>query len=237
MLVLLVVPFVVFAVPQVIGAEGSYVVVSASMSPTIAAGDAVLVNDVAPRAVSTGDVITFRTDDGSAVVTHRVVGVTERNGTRRFRTQGDANAQPDPGFVTPEELVGRVMLVVPYLGQAIAFVQSDAGLILLVGVPVLLLILGELWDLGKAYRADRRAGDGPALESSSHTRETAVEDEPPTDSTEKQAGSLVSVVKSQGDQSKITDSSRGDSSAGWSFGTTDGSSGQSSDEQSAENRE
>jgi signal peptidase len=235
-LILLLVPFVVFAVPQVIGAEQSYVVVSSSMSPTIHAGAAVIVNNVSAQAISVGDVITFRTGTGeeSAVVTHRVVNVTERNGTRLFRTQGDANAQPDPGLVSPEELVGRVTLVIPYLGQAIAFLQSDVGLILLVGVPISLLILGELWDLAKAYRTSRQADDDSAPEPSP-PRETAASNELPTNSDENHENSLVSVVKSRNDQSELIDSNERDSMEEWSFDTTDESSEQSPVEQPVEN--
>jgi signal peptidase len=48
-LVALVVPFVVFAVPQVVGAEHSYVVLTSSMSPTYEAGDGVIVNEIPPN--------------------------------------------------------------------------------------------------------------------------------------------------------------------------------------------
>jgi len=40
-----VVPFLVYAVPQVVGAEHSYVVLSGSMQPTMNPGDVVVVDD------------------------------------------------------------------------------------------------------------------------------------------------------------------------------------------------
>jgi signal peptidase len=235
-LILLLVPFIVFTVPKAIGAERSFVVVSSSMHPTIHAGAAVIVNEVAPRAVSTGDIITFRTGTGedAAFVTHRVIEPVEHNGTRLFRTQGDANAQLDPGLVSPEELVGRVTLVIPYLGQAIAFIQSDAGLILLIGIPIGLLILGELWDLRKTYHADRQA-DKSASESASHRQETEASNQSATDSEENQGKTLISFAKTRTEQSKLIDSSARDSTEEWSFGNTDGSSELTPDEESSEN--
>ena len=61
-LVLAVVPFVVYAVPGVVGASESYVVLSGSMEPTISPGDVIVVEDVDPGDVEEGDVITFRRD-------------------------------------------------------------------------------------------------------------------------------------------------------------------------------
>ncbi|TKX83266.1 hypothetical protein EXE43_25160, partial [Halorubrum sp. SS5] len=43
-LVAIVVPFVVFAVPQVVGADQSYVVLSGSMEPAMSPGDVIIVN-------------------------------------------------------------------------------------------------------------------------------------------------------------------------------------------------
>ena len=151
-------PFVVFAVPQLIGAQQSFVVASSSMSPTINAGDVVLVNDVSPQTIKRGDIVTFQEQAGgeTSYVTHRVVKVVSQNDRPAFRTKGDANENVDPGVVPAQNLVGRVTLTIPYLGQAIAFAQTTLGRALLVGVPVTLLILGELWDLLRAYLADRQ---------------------------------------------------------------------------------
>jgi len=51
LLIALVLPFVAYAVPQVAGAEHSFVVLSGSMEPSISPGDVVLVAGVQPDAV------------------------------------------------------------------------------------------------------------------------------------------------------------------------------------------
>lgn len=48
LLIGLLAPFVTYAVPQIVGADESYVVLSGSMSPEIMPGDVVIVNDVDP---------------------------------------------------------------------------------------------------------------------------------------------------------------------------------------------
>jgi signal peptidase len=159
----LVAPFVVFAVPGIAGMEGSYVVLTSSMSPTIPAGSMILVNDVPAEEIRRDDVITFEspggideTSTGPDRITHRVVEVVERDGTTYFRTQGDANEEPDPSLVPPGNLVGRVAFHVPLAGRVVQFANSDVGVFGLVIVPAVLLALNEVYNLYSAASG----GDG-----------------------------------------------------------------------------
>lgn len=158
LLVALVAPFAVFAVPQLAGAQHSYVVLSDSMSPTMSAGDAVVVEEVPPSAVETGDVITFERADGADgdagtdKVTHRVVEVVQRDDGRYFRTKGDANEQPDDELVPASAVVGVVTLTIPYVGYVVDFANSDVGLLTLVVLPAVLLVVNEAWTLWVAAR-------------------------------------------------------------------------------------
>ena len=96
-LLALIAPFVVYAVPATVGAEASYVVLTASMTPAIAPGDVVIVDSVPARDVAVGDVIVFEQRTGDAVpITHRVVDV-ERSADAppAFQTKGDANEDAD----------------------------------------------------------------------------------------------------------------------------------------------
>jgi len=157
-LLLVVGVFVVAAVPQAAGADESYVVLSGSMSPTIDAGSVVFVSSVPTDQISEGDVVTYDRSPGgeNTRVTHRVVDVVERDGTRRFETRGDANEDPDPSLVAPNEVIGVVTFSVPYVGYVISFSQTRLGLLTLVIVPALLLVVLELRDLLSAT-----AGDDP----------------------------------------------------------------------------
>ena len=149
LVVALVVPFVLYAVPETAGADESYVVLTASMSPEIAPGDAVLVREVPAGAVRVGDVITFQARGGGNVpVTHRVTDVVVlSDGTRTFVTRGDANEDVDAGVVTPDRLVGKVVFVVPYVGHVVGFVDSPVGFVVLVILPIGALIATEVADL------------------------------------------------------------------------------------------
>ncbi|MFC7173672.1 S26 family signal peptidase [Haloplanus litoreus] len=75
-LLALIAPFVVYAVPGTVGAEASYIVLTASMTPAIAPGDVVIVDDVPARLVEVDDVIVFEQQAGATVpVTHRVIDI------------------------------------------------------------------------------------------------------------------------------------------------------------------
>lgn len=159
-LVVLVAPFVVFAVPQVVGADASYVVLSGSMEPAISPGDVVVVDAVQPRSVAAGDVITFEQGAGVPPTTHRVVEVTEVDGAPAFVTKGDNNEDPDSVAVPASALVGRVTLVIPLVGHVVLFADTQYGWLVLVGVPLSLLVLNEGWRLVAARRvADETAPD------------------------------------------------------------------------------
>ena len=158
-----VLPFVVFAVPQLVGAEESYVVGSSSMRPALEAGDVIFVEDVAPASIEKGDVITYREgtveviENGqSDFITHRVVEVVETDDEHLFRTKGDANNEPDRQAVAAADVVGRVSFHLPYLGHALAFTTTNVGIFTLVIVPIGLLVLGEIYDLTIAARNTRR---------------------------------------------------------------------------------
>jgi signal peptidase len=159
-LIALVVPFMLYAFPGAIGADRSYVVLSGSMEPAISAGDAIIVERVDPRTIAVGDVITYRTSDEGVPTTHRVIGVidrTESGPTLAFRTQGDANEDADVGAVRPEQVIGSVVLVLPYVGHVVGFVGNEVGYVLLVLLPILLFVLNEAWTF---RRSRRRAGEG-----------------------------------------------------------------------------
>ena len=157
-------PFVASAVPQVVGADHSYVVLSDSMSPAIEAGGVVFVSEVPTAQIGGDDVITFERGGRESRVTHRVVEVVERDGQRRFRTKGDANEDPDPGLVAPQQVVGVVLFSVPYVGYVTSFAQTRFGILALVVVPAVLLVASELWDLLAATAPEEDEPDGGAGE-------------------------------------------------------------------------
>jgi len=151
LLLAVIVPFLVYSVPQVVGAEHSYVVLSGSMEPAMSPGDVVIVDDTPAAEIEKGDVITFAEGGDERPTTHRVIEVVEQSGETAFRTQGDANENADRSLVTPPDLEGKVMSVggylfaIPLIGHVILFASTTQGIIALLMLPLGLLILSEIW--------------------------------------------------------------------------------------------
>lgn len=132
--------------PTVFGYSGA-VVVSGSMSGAIEINDMVICHR--EKSYAPGDVITF--ESGSSVVTHRIVAQTEDG----FVTKGDANNTADLEPVLPEQVIGRVVLVIPKIGKLIAFFRTPLGMICLVLIGFVLI---EFPTLAESIRAKKTGG-------------------------------------------------------------------------------
>src|SRR5829696_1793968 len=81
-------------VPGLFGYQ-RFVVVGGSMEPNIHRGSLIF-DEVVPAArLAVGDVITYVPPGHGTPVTHRIISRTSERGEWVFRTQGDANRQPD----------------------------------------------------------------------------------------------------------------------------------------------
>lgn len=161
-LVAVVVPFVIYGAPGVVGADEAFVVLSGSMAPAMQPGDVVVVDDVDAADVERGDVITYASRGSDAPTTHRVIDVRQLESGVAFQTMGDANEDPDPQLVYPQQLVGEVasiqgeLFVIPYIGHIIQYGKTPVGFLTLVALPAGLLVVTELVVMVRNARANRR---------------------------------------------------------------------------------
>jgi signal peptidase len=125
-----------------------YTVLSGSMEPTYPTGSLLYVKGVEVEELDVGDPITFLLDE-STVATHRIVEVLSdsEDGALRFRTQGDANDSPDANPVHSNNVIGKPVFALPYLGYFAYAVQQPPGMYLAIGVAALLVLLVFLPDL------------------------------------------------------------------------------------------
>ena len=87
---------------------------SGSMEPTYIRGDAIIYEKEKPKNIDVGDILVFEKDN--KLITHRVVKKSKVNNNIYFYTKGDANKSVDNYKITEEEVVGKVDLVVKYIG-------------------------------------------------------------------------------------------------------------------------
>ncbi len=136
--------------PTMQGSMHLLTVLSGSMAPELNPGDVVVSTYTNPEEIQINDVITFAAaDNPKNCITHRVINITNENGSIGFQTKGDANEDPDQRIVQPSELIGKVVLVIPYLGYLPHFAKSPLGFITLIIIPGVLIIVGEVWKIAR----------------------------------------------------------------------------------------
>ena len=119
------------------------IVLTDSMYPVIESGDLIICHTAEPEEIEVGDVIAFfdPAGNGSTIVSHRVLEVTEQNGQIAWRTKGDSNNTEDRMLVPADKLVATYEDTrIPGFGNVALFMQTTPGLIVCVVLPMLLLI-------------------------------------------------------------------------------------------------
>jgi signal peptidase I len=127
-----------------------YVVDSGSMEPAIRTGAMVLVKPQGEYKI--GDVVTFVLDRRDEPVTHRIYDISVSGGIPLFLTKGDANEEPDAQQVRQRDIIGKVLVDVPFVGYAIAAAKNPIGFVALIVIPAALLILDQLYQIFKEAR-------------------------------------------------------------------------------------
>ncbi len=89
-------------------------IASGSMEKAISVGDVAIIKKCKANDVNVGDIIEYKME-GYTVV-HRIVEKKQKNGEFIFVTKGDNNARPDAKEVKEDQLIGKVIFNVKYLG-------------------------------------------------------------------------------------------------------------------------
>jgi len=92
------------------------------MLPVIQIGDVVIVKKIPAEQVQVGDIIQFKTEN--IRVAHRVIDIREENHQKVLITKGDNNQAVDSDPVLPEQVVGRVVAIIPKIGWPSMIIHS-----------------------------------------------------------------------------------------------------------------
>ena len=125
-----------------IGGTLPLIVLTDSMHPEIDSGDLIICNTAEAEDIKVNDIISFfdPAGNGTSIVTHRVIEIVEEDGEIFFRTRGDNNNTEDKELVPAENLVGVYKMRIAGAGHIAMFMQSTAGLIICVVLPIILLV-------------------------------------------------------------------------------------------------
>jgi len=130
------------------------VVQSGSMEPAIKTGSVVM---VAPfKEYKKNDTITFGSVDRSnEPTTHRIYDLEVVEGKMFYITKGDANNAPDSRKVAQNDVIGKVIINIPYAGYLVESVRKPLGFILVLAIPALFIIFDQGKKIAKEIRKIR----------------------------------------------------------------------------------
>lgn len=126
----------------------SYIIKTNSMKPTISINDVVITKKVKKEKIKIGDVITFLQD--GEVITHRITQIDD-NGN--YTTKGDNNNIEDIFKITYENIEGKHILTIPYLGK---IVQALDNKIVFLIITLIILIFMFITIVNQEKRENRR---------------------------------------------------------------------------------
>lgn len=129
-----------------------YTIVSPSMTPVINVYDVVInVRVDNPADIKVGDIITYKSlaaNSEGMTITHRVIKIYKlSDGTYEYITQGDNNSEPDSLYVKYDSVIGKEILIIPYLGKIQFIIANQKGWLFLLLIPVSIYMIREFLKL------------------------------------------------------------------------------------------
>ena len=149
---------------------------SGSMEPTIKTGSLILIKSANNYAI--GDIVTYKSStDPNEKITHRIVDMSTDKGITQYRTEGDANDVADSISVRQDQIVGKELFTVPYIGYPIGYARTVPGLIIIVIVPATIIIYDEALKIRKeAAEIKKRRRNRPSKDIEKIIKELEAKD-------------------------------------------------------------
>jgi signal peptidase len=110
-----------------------------------------VIKPVDPETLKIGDIICFQLSEPTSI-THRIINITDQG----FITKGDANEDPDQWIVKKENVIGKAILTIPFIGYIGYFVRTPTGFILLIVIPASLIIIMEIRNIVKELKKQKQ---------------------------------------------------------------------------------
>ena len=132
----------------------SFVIVSGSMEPTLKKQDAILVKEVPEEEIKVNDILSFTTKGTN--VTHRVIAITEEDGSKKYTTKGDNNNTEDKEKITYQQIEGKYQFKISQFGIVIQILKSKITLMVLVLMIILISCYKRRIQNRKQTRKEKR---------------------------------------------------------------------------------
>jgi len=114
-------------------------------STTLHIGDLIIVQGVSADEINAapypdGDIIVFRRSN--ELIVHRAIEKqTTPEGRISFRTKGDGNSSPDLTPVSSDNVIGKVVLRIPWVGHIALLMHNSSGMYIIIVLIIILVIV------------------------------------------------------------------------------------------------
>ena len=133
-------------------------VISGSMEPMIESGSYIIIKEVSPSSLQVGDVITFVSEEPAIYGmynTHRIYDICKDTytGETLYITKGDAYEETDAYPVTEEQIVGKLVKIVPFgktIGKLLTHLSNNYVYFGIVILPLMICLISYIVQLVKA---------------------------------------------------------------------------------------
>lgn len=115
----------------------SYTISSRCMEPKILPGDLVIVESVNTQSLKNGEIITFNSNN--SIVTHRIIEIENRV----FKTKGDNKNVKDDDLVYKNEVIGRVVKIIPKIGTIVALLSK----LKVNSILIIIILMWIIWNM------------------------------------------------------------------------------------------
>ena len=116
-------------------------------STTLHIGDLIIVQGVGGDEINAapypdGDIIVFRRPQaGDELIVHRAIEKQTTGGKISFRTKGDGNSSPDITLVSVDNVIGKVVLRIPWVGHIALLMHDSSGMYIIIALIIILVIV------------------------------------------------------------------------------------------------
>ncbi len=141
----------------------SYIIKTNSMEPTISVNDVVVTKKVKEEKIEEEDTITFK--HKGKTITHRITQIEEIDGIRKYTTKGDNNNMEDTFKISYEDIEGKLVLIIPYLGVLIELLENKIIFLII----LLIILISILFVIQKQEKKEIRR-EKKKIEKSKHEK-------------------------------------------------------------------
>lgn len=132
----------------------AFVIISGSMEPDLKVSDVAIVKKCDQNDLKENDIISFHS--GQSIITHRIIQIMETENGVEYITKGDNNNVRDSGTVKFEDVEGKYIGKISYLGKAVILLNNKTAIVCIIIIFTLLCINDMRYNNKLQIRREKR---------------------------------------------------------------------------------